>query len=226
MNYEKLRENRFNQWFMVHLRYLLGVAFIPSGYTKLIGNRFTQISTDHPIGYFFEGLYQSGFYYQFIGFAQLLAGFLLMTQRLATFGNLIYFSLITNICIITISLSFKGTWLITSLMLFASTVLLIWDYQKLKPIFSYPSASRISAHTETSVYWQITGLVYFLLFISFSIFDLNTALKGFVAGLIFITFAVTNTVTYLRYRRNKKNADESNRDEISSASSIEGGEVQ
>ena len=129
MKYDYLRENRFNKWFIVHLRYLLGVAFIPSGYTKLIGNRFTQISTDHPIGYFFEGLYQSGFYYNFIGFAQLLAGFLIMTQRLATLGNLIYFSLIVNICIITISLSFKGTWIITSLMLLASTVLLIWDYQ-------------------------------------------------------------------------------------------------
>ncbi|MBU4539049.1 MAG: DoxX family protein [Weeksellaceae bacterium] len=226
MNYEKLRENRFNQWFMVHLRYLLGVAFIPSGYTKLIGNRFTQISTDHPIGYFFEGLYQSGFYYQFIGFAQLLAGFLLMTQRLATFGNLIYFSLITNICIITISLSFKGTWMITSLMLFASTVLLIWDYQKLRPIFSYHSIPKITVHTEPSIYWQITGLVYFLLFISFSIFDFKAASKGFIAGLIFITLAVTSTVSYLRYRKKKKNDADGSSNYVSSASSIETGEVQ
>ena len=208
MKYEKLRENRFNQWFIVHLRYLLGVAFIPSGYTKLIGNRFTQISADHPIGFFFEGLYQSGFYYNFIGFAQLLAGFLLMTQRLATLGNLIYFSLTANICIITVSLSFKGTWLITSLMLFASAVLLIWDYQKLKPIFSYHSTPTISAHSEPSVNWQITGLVYFLLFISFSGFNYNAVAGGFIAGLIFITFAVSNTVAYLRYRKRKNNTSD------------------
>lgn len=205
MKYKKLRENRFNRWFIIHLRYLLGVAFIPSGYTKLIGNRFTQISTDHPIGYFFEGLYQSGFYYNFIGFAQLLAGFLLMTQRLATLGNLIYFSLIVNICIITISLSFKGTWLITSLMLFASTVLLIWDYQKLKPLFSYQATPTIILHTEPSVFWQITGLVYFLLFISFSIFDFNAASGGIIIGLIFITFSVSNTISY---QKNKKNVND------------------
>ncbi|MBH1959783.1 MAG: DoxX family membrane protein [Flavobacteriia bacterium] len=205
MKYEKLRENRFNRWVIIHLRYLLGVAFIPSGYTKLIGNRFTQISTDHPIGYFFEGLYQSGFYYNFIGYAQLLAGFLLMTQRLATLGNLIYFSLIVNICIITISLSFKGTWLITSLMLFASTVLLIWDYQKIKPLFSYQATPTFILHTEPSVFWQITGLVYFLLFISCSIFDFNAASGGIIIGLIFITFSVSNTISY---QKNKKNAND------------------
>ena len=208
MKYDYLRENMFNKWFIVHLRYLLGVAFIPSGYTKLIGNRFTQISTDHPIGYFFEGLYQSGFYYNFIGFAQLLAGFLIMTQRLATLGNLIYFSLIVNICIITISLSFKGTWIITSLMLLASTVLLIWDYQKLKLIFSSHSTLRISAHSEPSVYWQITGLVYFILFISFSVFNFGAVASGFVVGLIFITFAVSNTMAYLQYKKRKKNAND------------------
>ena len=208
MKYDYLRENMFNKWFIVHLRYLLGVAFIPSGYTKLIGNRFTQISTDHPIGYFFEGLYQSGFYYNFIGFAQLLAGFLIMTQRLATLGNLIYFSLIVNICIITMSLSFKGTWIITSLMLLASTVLLIWDYQKLKLIFSSHSTLRISAHSEPSVYWQITGLVYFILFISFSVFNFGAVASGFVVGLIFITFAVSNTMAYLQYKKRKKNAND------------------
>ena len=208
MKYDYLRENRFNKWFIVHLRYLLGVAFIPSGYTKLIGNRFTQISTDHPIGYFFEGLYQSGFYYNFIGFAQLLAGFLIMTQRLATLGNLIYFSLIVNICIITISLSFKGTWIITSLMLLASSVLLIWDYQKLKFIFSSHSTPRISAHSEPSVYWQITGLVYFILFISFSVFNFGAVASGFVVGLIVITFAVSNTMAYLQYKKRKKNAND------------------
>ncbi len=207
MKYKKLRENRFNRWFIIHLRYLLGAAFIPSGYTKLIGNRFTQISTDHPIGYFFEGLYQSGFYYSFIGFAQLLAGFLIMTQRLATLGNLIYFSLIVNICIITISLSFKGTWLITSLMLFSSTVLLIWDSQKLKPIFSSHSTRSSRAYTEPSVYWQLTGMVYFLFFISFPVFNFGAVSSGFVVGLIFITFAVSNTFSYLNHRKNKKAND-------------------
>ncbi|WP_128124742.1 hypothetical protein [Chryseobacterium carnipullorum] len=65
MTFEKLRTNRFNQWVMIHLRYLVGFAFFPSGLTKLIGNRFTVLSTDTPIGYFFEAMYQTGFYWNF-----------------------------------------------------------------------------------------------------------------------------------------------------------------
>ena len=203
MRYEKLRENNFNHWFIIHLRYLLGVAFIPSGFTKLVGNRFTSISADHPIGYFFEALYQSGFYYNFIGFAQLLAGFLLMTQRFSTLGNLIYFGLTVNICIITISLSFKGTWIITSLMLFASIVLLIWDYQKLKPLFSYGSLQSVKLYIEPSVYWQIAGLVYFFSIISLSVFNFNTGSGLFVAGLIVVTFIVSNIMSYRKYRQKR-----------------------
>lgn len=107
--YEKLRTHKLNQWLIIHLRYLLGVAFLPSGLTKIVGNRFTQISTDHPIGFFFEGLYRSGIYYNFIGVAQVLAALLLMTQRFATLGAVVYYSLIVNIWLITVSLSFKGT---------------------------------------------------------------------------------------------------------------------
>ena len=54
-------------------RILLGVAFLPSGMTKLLGNRFTLLGTDTPIGFFFEALYQTGFYWRFIGLAQLTA---------------------------------------------------------------------------------------------------------------------------------------------------------
>ena len=57
MKFEQLRRNKWNNWTIVHLRYLVGLAFFPSGMTKLIGHRFTSISTDNPIGYFFEALY-------------------------------------------------------------------------------------------------------------------------------------------------------------------------
>ena len=50
------------------------VGFIPTGLVKLLGHRFTQISSDNPIGLFFEVLYQSGAYWHFIGAAQMVAG--------------------------------------------------------------------------------------------------------------------------------------------------------
>ncbi len=74
MKFQQLRTNRINQWIIIHLRYLVGFAFIPSGLIKVMGERFTAIQTDNPVGYFFEALYQSGMYWNFLGWVQVIAG--------------------------------------------------------------------------------------------------------------------------------------------------------
>ena len=160
MKFEKLRTGRLNQWIIIHLRYLVGFAFCPSGLVKLMGNRFTILSTDDPIGYFFEALYQSGFYWNFLGLAQISAGILLMTQRYATLGALMFLTILTNIWIITISLSFKGTWIITSLMMVAVLILLIWDKHKLLPVFNYNKASMVKEYPDPEPVWIIAGMIY------------------------------------------------------------------
>lgn len=201
MLYEKLRSNKFNQWLIIHLRYLLGLAFIPSGLVKLVGDRFTQVSVDDPVGFFFEGLYQSGFYYNFIGFIQVFAGLLLMTQRLASFGAIIYSCLIVNIWLITISLSFKGTWIITSLMLIATTILLIWDSQKFKSIFSYNRATSFKIFPDPSFFWQILGVVYFVLLLSIWFTATNPTIAGVIAVLIIIILIGSNIYAYMKYKK-------------------------
>ena len=197
--YEKLRTNKSIQWFIIHLRYLLGVAFIPSGLTKLVGDRFTQNFGQC------QGIYQAGFYYNFIGFVQILAGFLLMTQRLASIGILVYYCLIVNIWIITISLSFQGTWIITSLMTFASTVLLVWDYQKFKSIFSYNTILVIKQYSDPSRYWQILGLLYFVLILSMFLFKFNSNsnIAGTVVFFILLIIIVSNIIAYRKYKKQK-----------------------
>ena len=40
-------------------RILLALAFIPSGLKKLLGEPFTILGIDTPVGFFFEALYQS-----------------------------------------------------------------------------------------------------------------------------------------------------------------------
>jgi hypothetical protein len=52
--------------------------------------------------------------------------------RTATLGALMFFPLIVNIFVITVSLHFQGTPIITGLMLLANIYLLCWDYDKLK----------------------------------------------------------------------------------------------
>ena len=118
--------------FTVFTRILLALGFIPSGLTKLLGNRFTSLSVDTPIGFFFEALYRTGFYWKFLGLCQLTAVLLLLIPRTATIGALVYFPLILNIFVITVSLGFSGTPVITGLMLLATIYLLCWDYDKFK----------------------------------------------------------------------------------------------
>jgi uncharacterized membrane protein YphA (DoxX/SURF4 family) len=129
------KQQRWAQVFTTFTRVLLAIGFITSGLTKLLGNRFTVLGTDTPIGFFFEALYQTGFYWQFIGGCQLLAALLLLIPRIATIGALIYLPIILNIFVVTISLHFRGTPIITGLMLLATIYLLIWDYAKWHGLF-------------------------------------------------------------------------------------------
>lgn len=206
MKFDNLRTNRFNHWVIIHLRYLVGFAFFPSGLVKLLGERFTRISTDHPIGYFFEALYQSGFYWNFLGLAQVTAGVLLMTQRFATLGALMFLAILTNIWIITISLSFTGTWMITSLMMIAVLILIMWDQHKLLPIFNYNKSSVVKEYPDPGRNWIMAGVVYAISFIALYMVD---PVKGeeyekwlgiFLVLIILITFTISNYKAYKNYK--------------------------
>ncbi|MBE4947580.1 DoxX family membrane protein [Chryseobacterium culicis] len=202
MKWEQLRTDSISQWIIIHLRYLVGSAFFPSGLIKLMGDRFTRISTDHPIGYFFEALYQSGFYWNFLGLAQVTAGILLMTQRFATLGALMFLAILSNIWLITLSLSFAGTWIITSLMMIAVVILVIWDKHKLVPLFNYNKAIMVQEYPDPDSRWGIAGVVYSISFIA--LFMLNP-LKGeayekwpsiLIALIIAATFIISNYQAY------------------------------
>ncbi|MBV9789746.1 MAG: hypothetical protein JOZ51_16285 [Chloroflexi bacterium] len=148
--HQSVKRRQSALWFTRVIRLLLAVGFLPSGLTKLLGDRFTSLSTTTPIGYFFEALYQTGYYWRFLGAAQLLAALLLLIPATSTLGALVYFPIILNIFIITVSLHFTGTPVITGLMLLASIYLLCWDYDKLKHlVLPVPNASRRS-HSDAA----------------------------------------------------------------------------
>lgn len=161
---EKLRQNKWANYYILFTRFLIGFAFIPSGLTKLFGERFTTIPTSEPIGFFFEGLYQTGLYWQFLGFTQIFAALLLFTQRFATAGALMFFGIITNIFVITLSMNFNLTPVITGLMLLACTTLIVYDWAKIKILFSEKQSEAVRQTPEKlSKNWRIIGLVLFLL---------------------------------------------------------------
>jgi len=206
--YFAVRSNNKLAIFVWLTRYLLAFAFIPSGMKKVLGQRFTSIGIENQIGFFFEALYKSGVYWNFIGAAQIFAAALLMTQRLSTLGNLIYFFIISNICCITISMHFTGTWVITSLMLFASSCMLVWDANKFQYLFSkkpFLNNTNEVCLPEASRVWQIGGLVLFIVSISYTLID-NTISSGhlYLFFVFFIVVMITVLTTFFLELKNSK----------------------
>lgn len=120
-------------------RILLALGFIPTGMVKVLGHRFTTMPIETPVGFFFEAMYRTGGYWNFIGLAQVAAGLLLLVPRAAPLGAVLFFPIILNIHVITVSVGFQGTPVVTGLMLLASTFLLCWEYHRLKGVLWQPA---------------------------------------------------------------------------------------
>jgi hypothetical protein len=155
---------------VIYIRYLIGFAFVFASIVKIKGERFTRISTTEPIGYFFEAMYQTGFYWNFIGWSQFLAGVLLMTQRFATIGAMVFLPIIVNVCIITHAVDFgTGTPLVTAAMLAATVFLLLWDYEKWIILFQYDHTIILNLTDQredkfmNDPLWIVTGIVFVVL---------------------------------------------------------------
>lgn len=144
-------------------RALLAAGFIPTGLVKLLGRRFTTIATDVPVGAFFEALYQSGLYWRFLGATQVIAGLLLLLPRIAHLGAAIFLGVMVNIFIITISLPFAGTPLITGMMLAAVLFLCFWDYHRFRPLFSVSPADLRPTQHRLLDRWEAIGFMVFTL---------------------------------------------------------------
>ncbi len=130
---ERLKRRRIVQLFTIYLRYLIASAFVFASVPKIMGERFTQIPIDNPIGFYFEAMYRSGFYWNFLGWGQMIAALLLMTQRFAALGALLFYPIIINVWLVTWSIGFQGTPTVTFLMFLANTYLLVWEYRRLLP---------------------------------------------------------------------------------------------
>jgi len=130
----RARSNPALQRLAIITRILLALAFLPTSTVKILGRPFTSMGVDSPIGAFFDAMYRTGAYWRFLGGAQLLAGLLLLIPQTTTLGAVVTFPIVLNIFVITVSLHFHGTPVITGLMLLASLFLLCWDYDRLKPV--------------------------------------------------------------------------------------------
>lgn len=161
-----LKNKLLPQLFIIYTRYLIGVAFVFAAIVKIKGGRFTTMDgINEPINsawHMFETLYQSGLWWKFLGLGQLIAGFLLMTQRYAKLGALMFLPVISNVFVITISYDFKGTPAITGLMLIANIMLVLWDWDEIKILLNKTPVITPKNRLENMRVWEITGLLLFL----------------------------------------------------------------
>lgn len=133
----RAKQNKWLRRFATFCRVALAAGFIPSGFVKVNGERFTSLGVNHPMGHYLLALYRTGFYYTFIGVVQLMAAVLLLIPRTATLGAVIYFPIILNICILSLSVRFDGSFVSSPLMVLANIYLLCWYYDRLKYILPF-----------------------------------------------------------------------------------------
>jgi len=135
--YYEAKSDKWFKGFAVFCRIALAVSFIPTGFVKILGQRFAEgLPSHNPLGHYFDALLLTGYYYTFLGVVQVITAILLLIPRTALLGALMYFPIVTNICVLTYATRFDGTRLITMAML-ASLFLLVWDYPRLKPILPF-----------------------------------------------------------------------------------------
>src|SRR5690348_9538376 len=97
-------EARADKWFKaiaVLCRIALAASFIPTRYVKIVGERFTGLPANNPLGHYFDALHLTGYYYTFIGIVQIITAVFLLIPRTSLLGALMYFPFIVNICVLT-----------------------------------------------------------------------------------------------------------------------------
>ncbi len=109
-------------------------TFIISGARKLPGVKFTLLPIDNPVGFFFEAMYQTGFYWNFIGMLQIVLGVLILFNRTAVLTALLMMPITVNIFLVSAALQMKGTPFITTAMVMGNIILLLWNYENYLPL--------------------------------------------------------------------------------------------
>jgi hypothetical protein len=135
-----------NSWlwlFSIFNRLVLALGFIPAAIVKLIDERFASgLHANHPMGHYLEALHLTGYYYTFIGVAQLAAAVFLLIPRTATLGAFIYFPVILNITVLTFATRFDGSLFTAPLMTLANLYVLGWNYEKWKYILPFNDVTK------------------------------------------------------------------------------------
>lgn len=199
-----MKQKTIPQLFVIYLRYLIGFAFIFASLVKIQGLRFTAESgAENPINsawHFFETLYESGLYWRFLGVAQFITGTLLVTQRFAKLGAILFLPIIANVFVITISYDFRGTPIITGLMLLSTLFLIFWDWDSLKVLINQKPTATDKKRLENDAIWVYTGFSLIITTVITKLFIFNKYI--IYAFLLMFLIGVFSFIMGYRKRKN------------------------
>ncbi|SKB35124.1 hypothetical protein [Daejeonella lutea] len=163
----KTVSNRWMRYFTTFTRFALIAGFLPPGWVKIIGERFTDLHNNQPMGHYLEALHHTGYYYTFVGYAQILAALLLLFPRTVVLGVLIYLPIILNICILSLAVRFEGSLLTAPAMVVACIYLLCWNYDRIKYIlpFNTPPTVPVVQNNKFPIKFFASIFLTFILFV-------------------------------------------------------------
>lgn len=129
-----LKEYRLFRFFYWSIKISLGLGFVLSGLRKMPGVKFTSLPMSNPVGLFFESMYTTGFYWNFIGYYQIFTGVLLLVNWWKRLSPVLAMPVTVNILLVSVSLHMKGTPFITAMMVLGNLFLLLWHWESYLPI--------------------------------------------------------------------------------------------
>ena len=161
--YLKIKSNRWHWLFSIFCRVSLAYAFIVAGMVKIVGERFASgLSELHPMGAYLEALHHTGYYYTFIGIAQVAAAILLLIPRTMALGAILYFPIIVNIWLLSYAVRFEGSFVTAPLMVLANLYLLAWNYDKIRYILPFRQFSDLGIVEKPKKYSTKFPFLFFL----------------------------------------------------------------
>lgn len=129
---------------VVIARIALGCLFIYAGIQKFIPRERPKVEQSEPlpdhvvrIKSFIGGLKQTGYFWPFLGVAEILAGVLLVSQYLALMGAFVLAPITLNIFLFHLFLEPHevGELFMTGLYFTANILIILYHYSALKPAF-------------------------------------------------------------------------------------------
>lgn len=135
---DSIKRKRFLLLLYWIIRIGMGFTFIISGIRKLPGIKFTTLPIDNPVGFYFAAMLSTGFYWNFIGYFQIILGVLAFLNRFIALIVLLMMPVTVNIFLISTSLKMIGTPIITALMLLGNIFLLLWHHKNYTSILEKP----------------------------------------------------------------------------------------